>query len=113
MPPPRRDGSPPRQPTRKLLTEFDVRRTKPETSVFQVWDTKCKGLCLRIQPTGFKSFFVWYGRDGRRGWYHIGDAGRISLSDAREIAAEISLRVIKGEDPVSDRRAQRGQDTLG
>jgi integrase len=110
---PRRDGTPPQATRRKRLTEFDVRRTRPEATSFQIWDTDVKGLCVRVQPTGQRSFFVVYTRGGRPRWYHVGDTARIGLSDAREIALEVNLQVIRGEDPVADRRAERGQNTLG
>jgi integrase len=109
---PKRDGTPPRATRRKRLTEFDARRTRPDATTFQIWDTDVKGLCVRVQPTGQRSFFVVYTRGGRPRWYHIGDTARIGLSDAREIALEVNLQVIKGGDPVADRRAERNQVTL-
>jgi integrase len=121
MPPRRKDGSPPRSPRRKRLTEFDVCRTKPEATAFQIWDGDVKGLCVRIQPTGHRAYFVRYNRGGRRRWYHIGDvarfglsmdAAKIGLSRARERAIEINLQVMRGEDPVADRQAQRGGKTF-
>jgi len=112
MPPRRKDGSPPREKRRKRLTEFDVRRTKPEESAFQIWDEDVKGFHVRIQPTGQRSFFTYYRRNGRRRYYHIGDVREVDLGDARRIAAKIKLKVIEGEDPVADRRAQRDQGTL-
>src|SRR5215471_1724098 len=104
MPPRRKDGSPPRSPVHKLLTEFDVCRTRPEETVFRIYDTDVKGLSVKIEPTGHRSYFVRYNRGGRRRWFHIGDvarfglsmdAAKIGLSKARERAIEINLEVMR------------------
>src|SRR6266540_2390252 len=105
---PRNDGTAPRQPNRRNLTELFVRKIRPDAAPFNVWDEKERGLVLRVHPTGRRAFKLVYSR-GRPRWYHIGDVG---LSDARRMAARIKLAVAEGKDPAAERRAERGAGTF-
>jgi integrase len=109
MPRPRKDGNPPRAANRRALTELYVRRARAEIAPINVWDTRERGLVLRIQPTGTRAFKVVYSRRGRPRWYHI---GWVPLSDARRIAARIRLAVAEGKDPAAERKAERGAGTF-
>jgi hypothetical protein len=42
----------------------------------------------------------------------IGAADAIALADARKLAAELMLEVIRGKDPAAERRAARGAGTF-
>jgi integrase len=88
-----------------------VRAIKPEAAAFAVWDTYQRGLALRVQPTGQRSWKFVYSR-GKPRWYHIGDAA-IGVDEARRIAARVLLAVAEGKDPVAERRAERGSSTFG
>ena len=110
MPRPRRDGAPARAPRRRRLTELGVRNLKPEGSAYLVWDELQRGLALRVQPTGRRSWQVIYSQRGRPRWYHIGNA--IGLADARRLAARVMLEVAEGRDPAAERRAQRSAGTF-
>jgi integrase len=89
-----------------------VRAFKPEAAAFAVWDAYQRGLALRVQPTGQKSWKAVYSHGGRPRWFHIGDASAVGLTDARRIAAKITLAVAEGKDPVAERRAERGAGTF-
>jgi len=41
---------------RKTLTRTDVDSAKPKESAYRLWDAKVPGLCLRILPSGIKTF---------------------------------------------------------
>src|SRR5580700_1599861 len=90
------------------LRELSVQKAKPHDEAYLIWDAKQRGLALRVQPTGAKSWNVIYSRQGRPRWLHLGDAGTIGLADAREMAAEAMLAVIKGKDPAAEKKAERG-----
>src|SRR5882724_10399932 len=105
---PKNDGTAPRQPNRRALTELFVRKVVTDTTPINVWDTKERGLVLRVHPTGRRAFKFVYSR-GRPRWYHIGDVG---LSEARKLAAEIKVEVARGKDPAAERRAARGAGTF-
>ena len=109
MPRPSKDGSPANPPNRRCLTELFVRKTRPKSVAVNVWDEKERGLCVRIQPSGFRSFKFVYSIRGRARWYHI---GQVPLSDARRIAAKLQLAVAEGKDPLAERRAERGQGSF-
>jgi integrase len=109
---PRRDGTPAREARKQKLTDRSVRTIKPDAAAFAVWDTYQRGLVLRVQPTGQKSWKAVYSRGGRPRWYHIGDASAVGLADVRRIAAKIMLAVAEGKDPVAERMAERGSGTF-
>jgi integrase len=112
MPRSKEDGTPARAARKQKLTDRSVRAIKPEPAAFAVWDTYQRGLALRVQPTGQRSWKAVYSRGGRPRWFHIGDASAIGVADARRIAAKITLAVAEGKDPVAERMADRGSDTF-
>ncbi len=59
-------------PIKRKLSPLDATRLRPKAKTFQVWDSLERGLCLQIQPTGYRAFkFVYqYKRVSR--WFHIG-----------------------------------------
>jgi integrase len=69
-------------------------------------------LALQIQPSGYRSYKLIYRFHKRPRWYHIGAADAIALADATRLAAELMLRVIKGEDVAAERQAERGAGTF-
>jgi Arm DNA-binding domain len=71
-----------------------------------------RGLALRVQPTGSKSWVVVYSRHGRPRWLYLGNADAIGLADARMLAAEAMLAVAKGKDPAAEKKAERGAGTF-
>jgi hypothetical protein len=96
--------------TRKQrLTELTIRKAKPHDKVaYQIWDTHQRGLALRVQPTGAKSWVVVYSRHGRSRWLTLGGANAIGLADVRMLAAKAMLAVAEGKDPAAERKAERG-----
>jgi hypothetical protein len=101
-----------RAPRRQRLTELAVRKLQPELSTYLVWDTHQRGLVLRVQPTGRRSWYVVYSRRGRPRWLRLGDASVIGLADARALAAETLLAVARGKDPAAEQRAERGSGSF-
>src|SRR6516162_9831341 len=98
----------PKRPARKRrLTELFVRKVKPEGEEFLVWDLMQRGLVLRVQPSGTKTWYTIYSRHGRARWYKHGSASAISLSAARTLSAEAMLTVAKGGDPAAEKKAER------
>ena len=102
----------PTPPRKAKLTELLVTRQRQEAKAFLIWDTHQHGLALRVQPTGHRAYKVIYSRNGRSRWLHLGDATAIGLSDARLLAAEVMLKVAKGQDPAAERRAMRTKGTF-
>src|SRR5262249_48136761 len=113
MPRRKNDGTAPRAPHKRKLTELLVRRQRPASTAYLIWDTKQHGLALRVQPTGQRSFKCIYSRHGRPRWLHLGDANAIAFSAARRLAAKAMLAVAEGQDPAADHRAERNKGTFG
>jgi len=99
-------------PNKRKLTTLLLRRLRPQARAFMVWDTQQRGLALRVWPSGRRSWYLVYRRHGRPRWYHIGAADVVGLADARKLAAETMLDVIRGRDPAAEKRAARGAGTF-
>jgi integrase len=106
---PRDDGTAPRDPNKRSLTELFVRKVRAEAAPINVWDVRERGLVLRVHPTGRRAFKFVYSRQGRPRWYHIGE---VPLGDARRIAAKVKVAVAEGRDPAAERKAERGAGTF-
>src|SRR6516225_5999359 len=98
-------------PNKRKLTIIFLQKLKPQARAFMVWDLHQRGLALRVEPTGYKAWKVVYRHHNRPRWYHLGAADAIGLADARTLAAEVMLDVIKGKDPAAEKRA-RGAGTF-
>src|SRR5262245_10654738 len=103
---------PKRAALKRRLTELSVRKLKPRTTPYLIWDTHQRGLAIRVQPTGARAWKAIYSYHGRPRWLHLGDVGAIGLADARTLAAEAMLAVARGKDPAAEKRAERGAGTF-
>jgi integrase len=112
MPRPTSDGTPPRAPNKRKLTDLFVSTVKPADRPFIVWDAKQAGLALAVQPTGSKAWKCIYRFRGKPRWLTIGNARAIGLADARRLASKAMLRVAEGTDPQAERMAERGAGTF-
>src|SRR5262252_5472690 len=52
------------QGMRDRLTQTMIERAKPKARPYLIHDTGVPGLCVRIQPSGVKSFLLRWGRSG-------------------------------------------------
>ncbi|MEM1181826.1 MAG: site-specific integrase, partial [Acidobacteriota bacterium] len=88
------------QPTGKWLTDY--------------MDESLPNFGVRAHHSGLKVFFVRYtGEDGKRRRIKIGPYPTFGLADARDQAKEIIGRVARGEDPQSEKVADREAITFG
>jgi integrase len=99
-------------PNKRKLTTVFLQKLKPQARAFMVWDSQQRGLAIRVEPTGYRAWKVVYRHHNRPRWYHLGAADAISLGDARKLAAEVMLEVIRGEDPAAEKRAARCAGTF-
>lgn len=106
---------------RMKLTRERIRRIEPPAKGEKtVWDTEVHGLGIRCLASGVKSYIVSYSAGLRTGKGRgtgpaprritLDKVGAVRLEDAREAAMDIRGRVMKGADPVVERRAQRLQE---
>ena len=80
------------------LTEARVKALKPRKSVHEVRDGKLRGFGVRVSPSGRKQFFIHCQHCGERIWKIVGEAGSMSVTDARASAAEILAAIRRGEE---------------
>ena len=84
-----------REPT---LTEARVKALKPRKSVREVRDGRLRGFGVRVSPSGRKQFFIHCQHRGERIWKIVGEAGTMSVMDARTSAAEMLAAIRRGEE---------------
>src|SRR4051812_30742597 len=71
------------------------------------------GLFLQITRGGVKSWLLRYQLDGRERWMGLGPLHTVSLSEARESALDARKLLLRGVDPLDQRRADRAQARVG
>jgi hypothetical protein len=99
-------------PNKRKLTSLTVTRLRPDASSYLVWDSYQRGLALQVQPSGYRAFKFIYRHRKRPRWYTIGAADAIALADARRMAAELMLEVLRGKDPAAEKRAEHNASTF-
>jgi len=63
------------------------------------WDTQVPTLCLRVFPSGVKTFAVKYRLNGRQSFIKLGRLGELTIEDARRKALAVRQEVTDGIDP--------------
>ncbi len=83
------------------LTKRIVESAEPDTSKrIVLWDTEVTGFCVRIYPSGKKTYFLQYrNKDRATHKIKLGVHGAITTELAREKAIKFSLGISAGEDP--------------
>lgn len=80
------------------------------------WDITMPGFGIRVHPGERKVFILRYrtpgGRRGRKRFLTLGPYGTLTLDQARKLARQHLGEVVKGEDPVEQRRKARQGETI-
>jgi integrase len=89
----------------KTLTTKSLEALKPQAKRYEVHDSYCPGMSVRVSAQGQKVFSVKfrYGLDQKR--MKLGVYPRITLATAREKAMDILRQVDEGIDPTKRRRS--------
>jgi len=78
-----------------------------------LWDGELRGFGVRVQPTGRKSWVLFYRTTGgRKRLYAIGRYPELTLDQARREAQRLAAEVQAGGDPVEERRQTREAPTF-
>jgi hypothetical protein len=99
------------------LTDPAVKAAAARPARYEIRDSKVAGLRLVVQPSGKRSFVIRYrNRDGDSVKFTLGPYPKISLKDARALAANRLLEVQSGRDPQREKVMARdeaaGADTV-
>jgi len=96
------------------LTKRFVESIKPPESGYKLeWDDKLKGFGVKVTARGVITFFVFYRNErGQQRRMTIGRFGVLTAYEAREEAKARLLEVAHGEDPVENRKQERGEPTF-
>jgi integrase len=73
--------------------------TRTREKAYEVYDSDLKGLLIRVQPSGRAAFYVMF--------RVAGSQNRTRLGDARNEARKILGDVVRGANPVADRKKAR------
>ncbi|MBN8542843.1 MAG: site-specific integrase [Alphaproteobacteria bacterium] len=69
------------------------------------WDAEMSGFGVRIYPSGKKAFILSYRQHGKKRLLTIGQYGKITLDQAKDIARKRLGEVADGKDPLLARKA--------
>lgn len=98
-------------PKLKLTAKF-VEGVKVETRT-DYWDEICRGLVLRVSPTGVKTWTAVFTPDeGGKSRVTLGQFPAITLETARGKALKIMSQVAEGENPAAKKRLRREAMTV-
>ena len=99
--------------TRPTLTKDTAAAARADDARYELRDKKVAGLRLIVQTTGVRTWALRYKLPkGQAGRYTIGQYSQaLGLDEARKIAAEKKLAIIKGADPAAERRQARRTGT--
>lgn len=82
-------------------------RGRDLTKPHDVWDDLLRGLVLRREPSGRKTWQFQFHVNGRRSRVKLGEWPALCVADARAAAKVAAGRVAQGQDLVAEKRAQR------
>ena len=81
-----------------ILTDARVGALKSRKTVREVRDGKLRGFGVRVSPSGAKRFFIHCQHRGERVWKIIGNAGTMSVAEARSLAGGMLAAIRRGEE---------------
>lgn len=94
-----------------LFTDAGIRNLKPEAKQYYeretTGDPETKGFCVRVAPSGTKTFYLTYSLDRKRKNHKLGTYGdEYPLSDARADCRRARALIAEGKDPQTERKKQ-------
>src|SRR5437588_2200452 len=81
---------------------LQVMKPAPEGKPYKnIWDGQQAGLCVRVTPTGKKTFYVVRRRPGAKqpSWVSIGRYPAVGLKEARAKAKDVLGAIGEGREP--------------
>ncbi len=96
---------------RVKLTKRVVDATQPHPDQdIVIFDTELPGFCVRVKPSGVKSYAIQYrNADGRSRRMTLGKHSVLTTEEARNQARQQLAATKRGFDPLADKRARRAK----
>ena len=95
----------------RLTTAF-LNRLKAGSRRYSVFDSSLPAFGVRVEPSGLKTFQLWYRVDGRLRAATIGRYGVLTLEEARKKARAMLVEAGNGADPLARRDATKSAPTV-
>ncbi len=92
------------------MTQTIAEKAESQKRPYEIRDERLKGLLLRIQPSGVKTYYCEYERGKRM---RVGRADVLGLSEARTEARKIMGAFFQGVDPGAEKKRKRNVATYG
>ncbi len=80
------------------LTQIRVDRLNPCRKTYDLRDRELRGFGVRVLTTGVKRYFIQSQHQGVRAWHQIGDAGEMTVEEARSRARKILAAIRNGDE---------------
>jgi integrase len=93
-------------PERINLTDTNIADIQPGKDRRVIYDAKLPGFCVRVEPSGRKTFYFTYSIRRRVRKYKIGPVG-MTTTAARVMVKKLLWEVADGRNPQAERKAQR------
>jgi integrase len=85
-----------------------VKSLTPRAQPYEIFDTDLTGFLLRVQPSGYMSYYLAYrAHDGRGKRFRVGRADALTVAQARDLAEKHMARVMAGIDVQEVRQQER------
>lgn len=91
----------------EYLTDPFIRHIEAPEKQIEVFDSKEKGLALRVTPNRHRSFVFRYRFGGRVKRYTMGSFPALSLGQARKEAKRLVVSIARGVDPLEERKKHK------
>lgn len=92
----------------KKIIESSPLKAKP----YFIFDTSIKGFCVRITPTGNRTYYVQYIKNKKVKRFAIGNHGIITCENARDKAIKLLASIKDNFDPQHDKQQKNNELTL-
>src|SRR5688572_22725530 len=89
------------------LTTTSLNRLAATSRRYSVFDTALPAFGVRVEPSGIKTFQLWYRVGGRLRQATLGRFGVLTLDEARKKAREMLVEAGNGSDPLARRDATK------
>ena len=94
----------------KITTRLVRSLTPNEQKPYDVFDTEVTGFLLRVQPSGYRCYYLAYKTpEGQGKRFRIGQQTALSVAQARDLAFKHAAKVIGGEDVQATKQEEREQ----